>query len=162
MKAKQKVLKQLEDFGESVLKAELESKRYSNYSYKLLLLFFKDFEMLLTFVCGFVANLPISVLFNILTFNNVDFSNKPWVVYFVIYILCFVSTIVMTICAFDFTIRYVKVKAEKTIPARIRECIKSDGSLGYLKARSIWTIISGVFFTLCIIALFVVNAFFLG
>ena len=162
MKAKQKVLNQLEDFGESVLKADLESKHYGNYCYKLLTLFFKDFEMLLTFVCGFVANLPISVLFNLLTFNNVYFSNKHWVVYFVIYILCFISTIVMTISAFEFTLRYVKVKSEKTIPARIRECIKSDGSLGYLKSKSIWTIISGVFFTLCIIALFVVNAFFLG
>ena len=162
MKAKQKVLNKLEDFGESVLKADLESKHYGNYCYKLLTLFFKDFELLLTFVCGFVANLPISVLFNILTFNNVDFSNKPWVVYFVIYILCFISTIVMTISAFEFTLRYVKVKSEKTIPARIRECIKSDGSLSYLKSKSIWTIISGVFFTLCIIALFVVNAFFLG
>lgn len=165
MSAKDKVLNQLEDLGEKGLKADLEAKSYKNFSYKILLLFFKDFEMLLTFICGFIANLPISVLFNILTFNDVDFCSIAWIVYFIIYVLCLISTIVLTIFAFAVTIRYVKIKSGKTIPARIRECLTEKDKktpLGYLKWRCVWIILSGGFFVLSIIALFVVNTFFLG
>lgn len=165
MTAKDNVLNQLEGLGETALKADLERKSYKEITYRILLLFFKDFEMLLTFICGFVANLPVSVLFNILTFSNVNFCNFAWIIYFVIYLFCFISTIVLTASSFAVTIRYVKIKSGKTIPARIRECItKRDkkAPLEYLEWRCIWIIVSGLFFLLSVIALFVVNTFFLG
>lgn len=165
MSAKYKVLNQLEDLGENTLKADLDNKSYDNFSYNIMLLFFKDFEMLLTFICGFVANLPISVLFNILTFSNVDFCNTAWIIYFIIYVMCLISTILLTISSFAFTIRYVKIKSRITIPARIRKCITKNGKknhLTYLKWQFVWIIISGLVFILSIITLFVINTFFLG
>lgn len=164
LNAKNKVLNQLDELGETSLKDTLEHGNYKGFSYTVFLLFFKDFEMLLTFICGFVANLPISVLFNILTFSNVDFTNNAWVIYFVIYILCFISTIVLTVLSFAVTIKYVKIKSEKTIPDRIKKCIETNEKqslLHYITCRCIWIIVSGLFFVLTIIALFIVNAFFL-
>lgn len=164
MNAKEKMLSKLEKLGEKTLKADLEGRSYKNFSYKILLLFFTDVEMLLTFICGFVANLPISVLFNILTLNDVDFCNIAWIIYFIIYVVCFISTIVLTIFAFAVTIKYVKIKTGNKIPDRIRYCIASNGkknALGYLKWCCVWIIISSLIFVLSVIALFVVNTFLL-
>lgn len=164
MNAKEKLLSKLEELGERTLKADLERRSYGNFSYKILLLFFTDFEMLLTFICGFIANLPISVLFNILTLNDVDFCNIRWIIYFIIYVVCFISTIVLTIFAFSVTIRYVKIKTGKKIPERIRDCITLNNkktALGYLKWRCVWIIISSLIFVLSVIALFAVNTFLL-
>lgn len=164
MNAREKILSKLEELGERTLKADLERRSYRTFSYKILLLFFTDVEMLLTFICGFVANLPVSVLFNILTLNDVDICNMAWIIYFVIYVVCFISTIVLTIFVFAITIRYVKIKTGKKIPERIRDCIIQNGkktALGYLKWRCVWIIISSLIFVLSVITLFAVNTFLL-
>lgn len=166
MNAKDNVLMQLNKLGENNLKAELEKKSYSNFSYKILLLFFKDFEMLFTFICGLITNLPVSILFNLLTFKEVDYHNFIWVLYFVIYILCLISAIIFTALSFAVTIKYVHIKSGNTVPMRIRICIETKSKettpLRYILRCSFGIIISGLFCILAIIALFIFNAFLLG
>lgn len=166
MKAKEKVLSTLEQKGLREQKTSLEEKSYSNFSYKVLQLFFEDYELLLTFICGFIANLPISVLFNILTLNDIDFCNILWVAYFIIYAICLISAIILTIFAFAVTTRYVKIKSgDKKLPERIDACIAQNGKktvLNKLTKYCIWIIISFLVFVLSVIALFAVNTFLLG
>lgn len=119
-------------------------------------------QNLYSFICGIVASLPISVLFN---FLDMEISAMPYKwFYFSLYILLLLDTVIMTVAAFKFTLLHIKI-SEK--PSREKVIEKSTIMLYQLILDHIkplrrsywWFILSLVLFALLVIALFSINNF---
>lgn len=170
MKAKETLLTKLNNAQQIELAENLASKEYTNLKCKVLLLILNKQDILLSFICGFIANLPISVLFNILTLDITKF-NTLWIkiVYLIVYGLCFLSTIFLTVVSFQFTIKYAKINNKNNnLPNTITYCLMKDDEskkkketpLLYLVRKVKWFIAFAVCTIVTVIVLCVMN--FLG
>ena len=164
MKAKGILLTKLKKAQQIDLANKIDTTEYTNFKCKVLLLVLSKQEILLSFICGFIANLPISVLFNILTLDVFKYSIS-WIrsLYLVVYTLCLLSTIFLTIISFQFTIKYTRINNEAdNLPNVITYCITSDNKnermpLAYLVCKGKWFIVFAICTIITILALFSIN-----
>lgn len=122
-------------------------------------------QNLYSFICGIVAGLPISVLFNCLDME-VDALPYKWL-YFSLYILLLLDTVVMTVAIFKFTLLHIKINEK---PNREKVIEKSNimlyqqifDSMNTLRKTYWMFILSLVLFAIFVIALFAINNFDFG
>lgn len=171
MKAKETLLTKLNDAQQKELAEKLAAKEYTNFKCKFLLLVLNKQDILLSFICGFIANLPISVLFNVVTLD-IDKFNTLWIkiAYLIVYGLCLLSTFFLTIVSFQFTIKYAKINNKNNnLPNTITYCLTKDNEsnkekrkgndtpLSYLVSKGKWFITFAACTIVTVIALCVMN-----
>ena len=77
-------------------------------------------DNLLSFLCGIFSNIPISLLFAEIKWGDMCFEH----IYFVVWIITFFISIALTICAFSFTMR--KIKIQKIIDSKEGETAQNE------------------------------------
>lgn len=173
MNSKEELTNTLERAEQRGLIAELKS--FSKFDCRIIQFVRNRQDILLSFICGFIANLPMSVLFNIISLDIADF-NYQWgmPVYLSVYIVCMIVTGALTVVSFQFAIMYSKVVSEKTnLPDIVEACILKDKNnvyksenigkrrwkpfVKFLKSKIIWFIILCAVSVLLIIILAVLN-----
>lgn len=143
---------------------ELKNKLQQSDSLGLRIIFliFQVDQNLYSFICGIVTNLPISVLFNLLDMNINEMPYK-WL-YFTLYILLLIDTVVMTVAIIKFTLLHIKINEK----ARRETVSEAYTNLMYRQIfesmrilRKIYWVfmISLCLFILFVIALFAINNF---
>ena len=167
MKAKDNLLNKLKSAQQVEIAEKLASKQYTDFKCNILLLVLNKQEILLSFICGFIANLPISVLFNILTLDITKYNSLCMkIAYLIVYGLCLLSTIFLTVVSFQFTIKYARINNQNNnLPNTITHCLMKDNEskkknktpLSYLACKGTWFIVFAICTIVTVIALCVMN-----
>ncbi len=175
--AKEKLINEELRGSQPELAEKLKDKQYTDFQCKILLLVLRKQNVLLSFICGFIVNLPISILFNIITIDINKFS-VLWseIAYFMTYGLGLLFTTLLTVVAFKFSTKYAQI-SEAEIPNAAGEripictnkaltlnyCIEVGKSgkspLDYLTNKAKEFIAFAVCSTIMIILLFIFNFF---
>lgn len=119
-------------------------------------------QNLYSFICGIVTNLPISVLFNLI---SIDINENPYKwLYFAIYILLLIDTVAMTVAIIKFTLLHIKIteKAHRENVSEARNNSMYHLIFESMKAlRKIYWIfmLSFCLFVIFVVALFIINNF---
>lgn len=173
MNSKEELIKALEKAGQYGLIKDLDS--FSKFDCAIIQFVRNKQDILLSFICGFIANLPISVLFNIISLDIAGFKYQWGMpVYLSVYVACMIVTGALTVVSFQFAIKYSKVVSEKTnLPDIVEACITKDKNnanknnyinqrkrkplVKFLKSKIIWFITLCAVSVLLIVALVVLN-----
>lgn len=175
--SKEQLIEELGNLSQTDLVERLKDARYTNFKCKILLLVLRKQNVLLSFICGFIVNLPISILFNIITIDINKFSIL-WseIAYFVTYGLGLLFTAILTAVAFKFSTKYAKISEAEILNASgeripistnkaltLNHCIEVDKSgkspLDYLTNKAKEFIAFAVCSAIMVILLFVFNFF---
>ena len=117
-------------------------------------------ENLFSFLCGIITNIPISVLFSILSIS-IDGSLKGWLILCLYVTLLGFSTL-LSVCSIKFTVRYIEMR-NRVDQVKNREAYNNifmEKALELLPrfVRSLRCAIAFASFTvITVIALFVIN-----
>ena len=173
MNSKEELIKDLEEAGQYGLIKDLDS--FSKFDCAIIQFVRNKQDILLSFICGFIANLPISVLFNIISLDIAGFKYQWGMpVYLSVYVACMIVTGALTVVSFQFAIKYSKVVSEKiNLPDIVEACILKNKNdvyeynyigkhrwkpfVKFLKSKIILFIILVVVSVLLIVALVVLN-----